>query len=128
MGGHTSMLVSNVVESAPQVLAGRLRGIAVTSLARSDVLPNVPTVAESGYPGFEALNWFGAVARAGPKPMIERLSKEIARALELPEVKDQMARQGMSPAAMNPEAYDAFLRAEAQRNERIIRTLKLKIE
>jgi tripartite-type tricarboxylate transporter receptor subunit TctC len=128
MGGHTSMLVSNVVESAPQVLVGRLRGIAVTSLARSDVLPDVPTVAESGYPGFEALNWFGTVARAGPKVAIERLSAEIAKALELSEVRDQMARQGMAPAAMSPEAYDAFLRTEAQRNERIIRTLKLKIE
>ena len=128
MGGHTSMLVSNVVESAPQVIAGRLRGIGVTSLARSDVLPDVPTVAESGYPGFEALNWFGAVARAGPRAAIEKLSVEIARALELPEVRDPMARQGMAPAAMSTEAYDAFLRAEAQRNERIIRSLKLKIE
>jgi len=128
MGGHTSMLVSNVVESAPQVQAGRLRGIAVTSLARSDVLPNVPTVAESGYPGFEALNWFGMVARAGPKAAIDRLNAEIVRALELPEVKDQMARQGMTPAPLRPEEFDAFLRAEGQRNERIIRTLNLKIE
>jgi tripartite-type tricarboxylate transporter receptor subunit TctC len=128
MGGHTSMLVSNVVESAPQVLAGRLRGIAVTSLARSEVVPNVPTVAESGYPGFEALNWFGAVARVAPRPVIERLNTEIARALELPEVKDQMARQGMSPAAMSPEEFDAYLRAEATRNERIIKSLNLKIE
>jgi tripartite-type tricarboxylate transporter receptor subunit TctC len=128
MGGHTSMLVSNVVESAPQILAGRLRGIAVTSLARSDVLPDVPTVAESGFPGFEALNWFGMVARAGPRAAIDRLSAEIARALELPEVKDQMAKQGMTPASMRPEEFDAFLRAEGQRNERIIKTLKLKIE
>ncbi len=128
MGGHTSMLVSNVVESAPQVLTGRLRGIAVTSLARSDVLPDVPTVAESGYPGFEALNWFGAVTRAGPKVAIERLNADMLRAMDLPEVKDQMTRQGMQPATMMPEAYDAFLRAEGQRNERIIRSLKLKIE
>jgi tripartite-type tricarboxylate transporter receptor subunit TctC len=128
MGGHTSMLVSNVVESAPQVLAGRLRGIAVTSLARTNVLPDVPTVAESGYPGFEALNWFGVVARAGPRLAIDRLNADIVRAMELPEVKDQMARQGMQPAPMSPDAYDAFLRAEGQRNERIIKSLKLKIE
>jgi tripartite-type tricarboxylate transporter receptor subunit TctC len=128
MGGHTSMLVANVVESAPQVLAGRLRGIAVTSLARSDVLPDVPTVAESGHPGFEALNWFGVVTRAGPRAAIDRLNAEIVRAMELPEVKDQMARQGMQPATLSPDAYDAFLRAEGQRNERIIKSLKLKIE
>jgi tripartite-type tricarboxylate transporter receptor subunit TctC len=128
MGGHTTMLVSNVVESAPQIVAGRLRGIAVTSLARTDALPNVPTVAESGYPGFEALNWFGAVARTAPRPLIERLNAEMTRALELQEVKDQMARQGMVPSAMSPEAFDVFMRAEAQRNERIIRSLNLKIE
>jgi len=128
MGGHTSMLVSNVVESAPQVLAGRLRGIAVTSLVRDNVLPDVPSVAESGYPGFEALNWFGAVVRTAPKPLIEKLNAEILRAVELPEVKDQMARQGMSPATMSPADFDAYIRAEAQRNERIIRTLNLKIE
>lgn len=128
VGGHTSMLVSNVVESAPQVLAGRLRGIAVTSLARSDVVPDVPTVAESGYPGFEALNWFGAVTRASPKAAIDKLNAELIRAMELPEVRDQMARQGMQQATMSPEAYDTFLRVEGQRNERIIKALKLKIE
>jgi tripartite-type tricarboxylate transporter receptor subunit TctC len=68
------------------------------------------------------------VVRAGPRPAIERLNADIVRAMELPEVKDQMARQGMQPATMSPDAYDAFLRAEAQRNERIIKSLKLKIE
>ena len=82
MGGHTSMLIPNISESAPHIASGRLRGIAVTSLARSDNLPDVPTIAESGYAGFEALNWFGAVARsATPRTAIERLSAEIARAL-----------------------------------------------
>ena len=128
MGGHTSMLVANVVESAPQVLAGRQRAIAVTSLARTQVLPDVPTVADSGFAGFEALNWFGVVARAGPRAAIERLNADIVRAMELPEDKEQMARQGMQPATMSPDAYDAFLRAEGQRNERIIKSLKLKIE
>jgi len=66
--------------------------------------------------------------RAGPRPAIERLNADIVRAMELPDVKDQMARQGMQPATMSPDAYDAFLRAEGQRNERIIKSLKLKIE
>ena len=75
-----------------------------------------------------ALNWFGAVTRTGPKAAIDRLKAEMVRAMELQEVKDQMARQGMQPATMSPDAYDAFLRAEGQRNERIIKSLKLKIE
>ena len=65
MGGHTSILLGNVSEAAPYVEAGRLRAIAVTSLTRSDVVKDVPTLHESGYPGYEATNWFGAVTRTG---------------------------------------------------------------
>jgi tripartite-type tricarboxylate transporter receptor subunit TctC len=129
MGGHTTLLVANVSETAPHVASGRLRGVAVTSLARSDILPEVPTVAESGYAGFEALNWFGAVVRAAtPKNVVERLSAEIREALQLAAVKDILGKQGLAPAAMMPDEFDAFLRGEMQRNERIIRLLNLKID
>jgi len=128
IGGQVQLLFVSIPSVLPHVRAGRLRAIAVSSARRSASAPDVPTVAESGYPGFEALNWFGVVVRAGPRPAIERLNADIVRAMELPEVKDQMARQGMQPATMSPDAYDAFLRAEAQRNERIIKSLKLKIE
>ena len=129
MGGHTSMLIANISESAPQIIAGRLRGIAVTSLARSDILPGVPTVAESGYPGFEALNWFGAVARSTtPRAAIERLSVEIARALQLPEVRESLGREGLASSATSPQEFDAFIQSEMRRYERIIKALKLKIE
>lgn len=129
MGGHTTLLVANVSETAPHIASGRLRGVAVTSLTRSDTLPDVPTVAESGYAGFEALNWFGAVVRAAtPKNVVERLSAEIRDALQLAAVKDILGKQGLAPAAMMPREFDAFLRAEMQRNERIIRLLNLKID
>lgn len=129
MGGHNPVLVANVLESAPFINAGRLRGIAVTGLQRSDNLPAVPTVAESGYPGFEALNWFGAVARAGtPKPAMERLSAEITRALQTPEVKDILAKQGLNASPLALESFDAYMKAEMQRNERIVKALNLKID
>jgi len=129
MGGHNPVLVANVLESAPFINAGRLRGIAVTGLQRSDNLPAVPTVAESGYPGFEALNWFGAVARAGtPKPAMERLSAEITRALQTPEVKDILAKQGLNANPLALESFDAYMKAEMQRNERIVKALNLKID
>ncbi|HSQ03370.1 MAG TPA: tripartite tricarboxylate transporter substrate binding protein, partial [Burkholderiales bacterium] len=129
MGGHNPILVANVIESAPFITAGRLRGIAVTSLQRAESLPKVPSVAESGYPGFEALNWFGAVARSGtPKSTMNRLSAEIVRALQTPEVKDVLSKQGLIPAALIEGAFDTFMKAEMQRNERIIRALNLKIE
>src|SRR4030095_729831 len=96
IGGHTSILMVNVSETVPHVRSGRLRALAVTSLDRIDVLKDVPTVAESGYPGFEALMWYGVVARsATPKGAIDRLSGDVSRTLELPEVKDNLGRPGL---------------------------------
>ena len=129
VGGHTSMLVTNIIEAAPQVTAGKLRGIAVTTIKRSEVLPQVPTVAESGYPGFDAGNWFGTVVRTGtPKAAIDRLNAEIARGLELPEVRDMLLKQGLTPAPMSPEQFNAFLRTETERTGRIVKTLNLKMD
>ena len=129
LGGHTSMMVGNVLECSPYLASGRVRAIAVTSLARSPAVPQVPTVAESGYPGFDATNWFGAMVRAGtPKPVVEKLSAEIGRALQLPEVNEALARVGLTAGAMTPAAFDAFLRREMQKNGRIVRALKLKVE
>lgn len=128
MGGHTSMLIANITESATHIASGRLRAIAVTSLARSDHLPDVPTIAESGYPGFEALNWFGAVARrATARATIDRLSADIAAALQLAEVKDVLGREGLAPAPTSPQEFDAFMQSEMRKFGRIITALKLKI-
>jgi len=129
LGGHTSILIVNVSETVPHVASGRLRPLAVTSLERNGALKEVPTVAESGYPGFEALMWYGVVARAAaPKGTIDRLSAEIIRAVQLPEVSDALDRQGLSVAAMRPAELDAFIRAEIQSNGRIIRDIGLKVE
>lgn len=128
MGGHTSMLVVNVAEVAPHVMAGKLRALAVTTLDRSEVLKEVPTVAESGFPGFEATNWFGAVTRsAAPKHSIDRLNVEIARALRLPEVKDTLGKLGLIPAATTASEFDAVIRREMEINGQIIRKLGLKV-
>ena len=129
VGGHTTMLVTNVIEAAPQVTSGKLRGIAVTTIRRSDVLPDIPTVAEAGFPGFDAGNWFGALLKSGsPRIAVDRLNTEIARALEQAEARDTLQRQGLTPAPMTPERFGEFLRAEMERNGRIIRTLNLKME
>lgn len=129
IGGHTSMLVGNVLDCVQQIPNGKLRGIAVTSLKRSDSLPQVPTIDESGWPGFESLNWFGAVVRAGtPRPIVERLSTEIGKALQSPEVKDVLSRQGMNIGNMPPDQYDAYIRNEMARNEKILKKLNLKLD
>jgi tripartite-type tricarboxylate transporter receptor subunit TctC len=129
VGGHTTMLVANVAETKTQVLSGKLRALVVTTAQRSEVLPDVPTVAESGFPGFDSGNWFGAMVRSGtPKAAIDRLSAEIARALQLPEVRDALLKLGLSPAAMSPSEFDAFVRDEMERNGKIIKALNLKME
>jgi len=129
LGGHTSILIVNVSETVPHVASGRLRPLAVTSLERNGALKEVPTVAESGYPGFEALMWYGVVARAAvPKGAIDRLSAEIARAAQLPEVSNALDRQGLSVATMRSAEFDAFIRAEIRSNGRIIREINLRAE
>jgi tripartite-type tricarboxylate transporter receptor subunit TctC len=129
LGGHTSMLIGNMLDCAPYVASGRMRPIAVTSATRSDTLPEVPTVAESGYPGFEATNWFGAVVRSGtPRSSIDRLSAEIARALKLADVNDALGKLGMIAAPMSPAEFDALIRREMETNGKIIRKLGLKVE
>jgi tripartite-type tricarboxylate transporter receptor subunit TctC len=128
LGGHTSLLVGNVLDCSQHVLSGRVRGVAVTSAKRAEILPDVATIAESGWPGFEALNWFGAVVRAGvPRAVVDRLSSEFAKALQLPEVRETFAKQGFTIGNMTPAEFDTYIRNEMGRNERILKKLNLKI-
>ena len=129
IGGHTTLLVTNIIEAAPNARAGKLRVLGVTTIKRSEIMPEVPTIAESGYPGFDAGNWFGTAVRSGtPKPIVDRLNAEIVRALELPEVREPLMKVGLTPAAMTPEQFTAFIRNEMDRNATIIKSLNLKIE
>lgn len=128
LGGHTSLLVGNVLDCSQHVLSGRVRGLAVTSAKRADILPEVPTIAESGWPGFESLNWFGTVVRAGtPRAVVDRLAGEIAKALQQAEVRETFAKQGFTIGNMTPAEFDAYIRNEMGRNEKILKKLNLKI-
>jgi tripartite-type tricarboxylate transporter receptor subunit TctC len=129
VGGHAAVLVAPVSDAAVYVSSGRLRPLAVTSLQRFEVMRQVPTLAESGFPGFEALQWFGAVAPAGtPKPIIARLSAEMLRAIDNPEVRAAFARVGVQPAPMDAEQFDAFVRSEMRTFQAIIRDSNLKMQ
>ncbi|HET7158717.1 MAG TPA: tripartite tricarboxylate transporter substrate binding protein, partial [Burkholderiales bacterium] len=129
LGGHTSISVANLSETAPYVAAGKLRAIAVTSAERSDLLKNVPTVAESGFPGFDMAIWFGAWApAASPKEAIARVAADIARSVELPEVKSGLGKLGLSPAVMEPEQFGPFYRAEIQRYAKLASKLNLSLD
>ena len=129
LGGHASVLIVNVSEAVPHAVAGRLRPLAVTSLRRSEVLNGVPTVAESGFPGFDMSIWFGAWAPAAtPRETVKRLGAEMVRASQLPEVQDALGKLGLSVTSLGPEEFDTFFRAEVRRYAKIVHDLKLRMD
>jgi tripartite-type tricarboxylate transporter receptor subunit TctC len=112
-----------------QIAAGQLRGIAVTDKKRSPTLPNVPTSAESGLPGFEVVQYYGLAAPAGtPRFIVERLNKELQAILKSDDVKKRMLDLGSEPAPGTPEDYAANIRTEEGKWAALIKKLGLKIE
>jgi tripartite-type tricarboxylate transporter receptor subunit TctC len=111
----------------PHIKSGRLRALAVSSPQRLPTLPDVPTVAESGYPGFEADQWYGVVAPAGtPATLVARLNTEINRALALPEVAQQLATEGAVPTPSTPEAFGALIAREIPRWAKVVKAGNVK--
>ncbi len=129
IGGQVHAMFDAMPTALPQVRAGKLRALAVTTAQRSSQLPELPTVAEAGVPGFEAAGWFGFAAPAGtPKDVVNKLNKEIVRILNLPDVKERLIAQGAEPVGDTPEKFAKYIKAEAAKWGKVIRTLNLKIE
>jgi tripartite-type tricarboxylate transporter receptor subunit TctC len=129
VGGQvmTAFPVPQVVVSA--VKSGKLRALAVLGSARINVLPDVPTVAEAGLPGMEALAWNGIFVPAGtPRPIIDTLHRELVKAYNAPDVKSQVLGTGSYVAADTPEEFAAFIRAENEKWGKVIREAKIKPE
>src|SRR5688500_2511433 len=128
-GGHAGVLVGPLSDAIPYIGSGRLRPLAVTTAARVDALKTVPSVAESGYPGFDWASWIGAAAPAGtPQTAIVKLSAEMLRALESKDVIANFARLSVAPAPLPPEAFARFLRSEIQRMEKVVRDANIKAD
>jgi tripartite-type tricarboxylate transporter receptor subunit TctC len=126
-GGHVDVVAVNALEAAPLAKGGKLRVLALMSPERAAVLPGVPTVAESGYPGFEASVWYGFVAPAGlPKPVLAKLHETVQKAIESPEVRDQLAAAGGVPLPGPTERFDKLLKSEAARYGKLIREAGIK--
>ena len=129
IGGQVHAMFDAMPTALPQVKAGKLRALAVTTARRSSQLPELPTVAEAGVPGFEAAGWFGFAAPAGtPKDVVNKLNREIVRILNLPDVKERLIAQGAEPVGDTPEEFAKYIKAEAAKWGKVIRTLNLKIE
>ena len=118
-----------IATQLPQVRAGTVRALAVTSAKRLAALPDIPTVAESGLPGYEYWSWMGICAPAGtPKEIISRLNAEIAKILRTQEARDWFAEQGGEPIIETPEEFAAFIKSEHSRWGKIIREAGIKPE
>ena len=129
LGGHVQLAISAFPTAMPHFKAGKLRALAVTSAKRSGLLPEVPTIAESGLPGYEAAGWFGVLAPAGtPSAVVVKLNAEINRMLELPEVKASLAADGAEPAGGTPAHMAESARMASVKWAKIVRELKLSSE
>jgi tripartite-type tricarboxylate transporter receptor subunit TctC len=122
LGGQVQVMFANFPGTLQHVQAGKLRALAVNGAKRSPLLPDVPTVAESGVPGYEANTWFGVLAPAGtPKAIVTRLNQEIAKAVRSADIQAFLAAEGGEATAGTPEEFAAFLRADVQRWAEVVK-------
>jgi tripartite-type tricarboxylate transporter receptor subunit TctC len=122
MGGRVDAFFSTITSALPQVRSGKVRALAVTSAKRHPQVPDVPTVAEQGYRGFEVISWYALLAPAGtPKPVVALLNRETVKILKTAEVKDRMAADGAEPVSSTPEELAAYIRSEMTRWAKVIR-------
>ncbi|MFO1413368.1 MAG: tripartite tricarboxylate transporter substrate binding protein [Burkholderiales bacterium] len=129
VGGQVNLMFATPIEVAPQVQAGKLNVLGATSLQRLAAYPNVPTLAESGYPGFEVASFFGVLAPAGtPADVIAKLATDLAAVMESPEVREKFAQQSAEANVRGPEAFGRFLVAEREKWSDIVKRSGAKVD
>ena len=127
LAGEIAANFPSVPTAMPYVKAGRLRGIGVTTLRRVEVLPDVPSIAEAGLPGYEATQWFGLLAPAGtPRPIIDRLHQESSRALRSADMKERMTAEGLEVVGSTPEEFASYIRSETEKWTQVIKAAGIK--
>jgi tripartite-type tricarboxylate transporter receptor subunit TctC len=129
LSGQVEYLVGIISTGAPHVKSGKLRGLGVTSLKRSAILPEVPAIAEGGYPGYEASGWLGiAYPAKTPAAVVARMHKESVAAMALAEVREQLQSAGLEPAVKDTEAFRGYIKAELAKWTRLIKDAGLKAD
>lgn len=127
MGGQVQALFGSMPAVLPHAQSGKLRPLAVGTAKRSPALPNVPTVAESGYPGFEVSLWLGFIAPRGtPKPIVDRLHKELTTIVAMPETKDILQKNGADPVSNSPEEFSALIKDEIGKYVKAVKAAGMK--
>ena len=129
LGGQVEMMFDNLPSSAPHIKAGKLRPLGVTSKERSPTLPDVPTIAEAGVPGYEALSWFGVLVPAGtPDAVVTRLQQEIAKILADPAMRERFAELGAVPVGDTPAEFAAFIGSETAKWADVVQKAGITLE
>ena len=129
LGGQVQVMFNSMPSVIPLVASGKLKGLAVGSVQRSPAVPDIPTVAEAGVPGFENVTWYGMFAPAKtPHDIIVKLNKQVVQILASPEMAQRLASQGAEPRSSTPEELTKFMRVESERWKKVIKTAGIKIE
>jgi tripartite-type tricarboxylate transporter receptor subunit TctC len=129
IGGHVQMGFDAITTMASNVKAGQVRALGTSGTKRSSVLPDVPTIAEAGVPGYESTIWLGIMAPAGtPKAIVDKLNAEINKAINRPEVKAAWDKQGAVPLVMSPSEFDAFLRKDIEKWAKVVKSAGIKAQ
>jgi len=129
VAGHVQIYIGTIGSAREFVTAGRIRALATTGTQRTPIAPDLPTVAESGLPGYEVLAWYGVFAPAGtPKPIVDKLSAELAKILRIPEVRETLKANGNDPIGSTPQEAAAFFRKEVDKWSKVIKASGLKPE
>jgi tripartite-type tricarboxylate transporter receptor subunit TctC len=129
LGGHIQLMYSGFSSTLLHIKSGKLRAIAQTGAKRSPALPDVPTIAESGFPGFEATAWYGVHAPARtPKPIVARLNSELVKALKLPDVRERLSGLGFEISGSTPEFYGNYIKSEIKKWAKVVKASGAKPE
>ena len=129
IGGQVDLMFDAVTTMTEQVKAGKVKALATSGRARSDVMPEVPTLSEAGVPGYEATIWLGLMAPRGtPQPVIDRLNETVSKIVGSPEVKQAWAKQGAAPMVMNPAAFTKYLNDDIAKWAGVIKTANIKLD
>jgi tripartite-type tricarboxylate transporter receptor subunit TctC len=129
LGGRVTMMFDNMPSSLPLVREGKLRALGVTSATRSPAAPDIPTIAEQGLPGFEAVSWFALFAPAGtPRPVVDKLQGEVKKILESPDIAKKLSEIGLEPVGSTPEELAAYQRREIVKWAKVVKDSGAKAE
>ena len=129
IAGHVPVMTPSILTGLPHAKAGRLRALGVTSAKRAGGAPEIPTIAEAGVPGYDAVQWFGILAPTGtPRPVIDRVHRDSVRVLQSADIKERLQADGADPVASTPEEFAAFLRSETTKWAKVVKAVGIQPE